>query len=314
MGEANLRHEHTRAAPRADRLNLMRATRAQLSPVFGMISDPKGRLTQWLQAPQVPAVDLLDQEGTRQIFWPITDTNTIAELQEFLAPCDVVIADGHHRYETALVYRDERHNAIGDASHPQPCDYVLMYLGSGQDTGLVILPTHRVISAEPRIDTQTLLTRLALDFDITPAANSQSLASAIRRITAISPSFGLYLGRNSRWVLRLRDSQAAQQPESLTGGADLAELDVSVFQHLISEPCYHIDTDGLAQSERVRYTIFENEACDWVDAGQAQAAFILNPTSLQQVWQAARNLVTMPQKSTYFYPKLLTGLVIHALD
>jgi uncharacterized protein (DUF1015 family) len=144
-GQGIFRHEHTRSAPRADRLNLMRATRAQLSPVFGMISDPELRLARWLQPPQQPEVDYIDQEGTQQIFWPITDRTAIDAIRNYLAPRDIVIADGHHRYETALAYRNERRNAANDLSQPQPYDYVLMYLAAVEDPGLVILPTHRVI-------------------------------------------------------------------------------------------------------------------------------------------------------------------------
>ncbi|MHB1354810.1 MAG: DUF1015 domain-containing protein [Anaerolineae bacterium] len=308
------RHEHTRAAPRADRLNLMRATQAQLSPVFGMVSDPEGQLMRWLQVPQMPVVDYVDQEGTQQVFWPITDAANIAEIRAFLAPRDIVIADGHHRYETALAYRNERHTAVGNTEQPQSYDYVLMYLTAVEDPGLVILPTHRVIAAKPSIDAQTLLAQLAANFQITPVTKGESLETAIDHASDLATAFGLYLGNDSRWTLRLRGPANAQRPTNPAVPDDLAHLDVSVLQNLILEPCFHIDSAALTQGEYVRYTISESEACSWVDEGQAQAAFILNPTSLQQVWQTARHLVTMPQKSTYFYPKLLTGLVIHILD
>jgi uncharacterized protein (DUF1015 family) len=313
-GQGIFRHEHTRAAPRADRLNLMRATQAQLSPVFGMVSDPDGQLASWLHGPKVPVVDYVDEEGTRQVFWPITNEVTIAEIQAFLAPRDIVIADGHHRYETALSYRNERHAVSKNTEQPQSYDYVLMYLTGVEDPGLVILPTHRVIAAKPSIDAQTLLAQLAASFEVTPVIEGESLESAIAQKSDFTTTFGLYLGTDSRWTLRLRirgDVKGSVAPAVLD---DLVDLDVSVLQNLILEPCFHIDAIGLAQGERVRYTISEQEACDWVDDGQAQAAFILNPTSLQQVWQTARHLKTMPQKSTYFYPKLLTGLVIHTLE
>ena len=313
-GQRIFRHEHTCSAPRADRLNLMRATQAQLSPVFGMVSDPEGRLADWLQVPQCPTVDYLDQEGTQQVFWPITEAAIIAEIREYIAPREIVIADGHHRYETALAYRQERRAAASDTALPQPNDYVLMYLTAVEDPGLIILPTHRAITTDSRVDIQALLAELAASFDIIPVTSIETLECAIRRPSALPMAFGLYLGADSRWALRLRNLACAQRATDPQVSADLAGLDVSVLQNLILEPCFHIDAAGLAQGERVRYTISEGEACGWVDIGQAQAAFILNPTSLQQVWHTARHLVTMPQKSTYFYPKLLTGLVIHVLD
>lgn len=311
-GQGIFRHEHTRSAPRADRLNLMRATRAQLSPVFGMVSDPEGRMAHWLRVPSCPAVDYQDQEGTQQIFWPITETAIIAEIREFLTPRDIVIADGHHRYETALAYRNKQ--CISALALPQPYDYVLMYLTAVEDPGLIILPTHRAVTTDSKIEPQALLTNLGISFEIMPVARDETLECAVRRQKAASVALGLYLGADSRWALRLRNPEYTLRATSPQETADLAGLDVSVLQNLILEPCFHINTADLAQGEWVRYTISESEACAWVDSGQVQAAFILNPTSLQQVWQAARQLVTMPQKSTYFYPKLLTGLVIHALD
>lgn len=313
-GQGIFRHEFTRSAPRADRLILMRATQAQLSPVFGMVSDPEGRLVRWLQVPQCPAVNYLDQEGTQQVFWPITEAVIIAEIREFLASREIVIADGHHRYETALAYRQERRTVASDSALPQPYDYVLMYLTAVEDPGLIILPTHRAITTDSKVDIQALLAELDVSFEILPVTCAETLECAIRHPSSSPMAFGLYLGADSRWTLRLRNPAEALRATGPQVTADLAGLDVSVLQNLILEPCFHINSAGLAQGERVRYTISESEACAWVDSGQAQAAFILNPTRLEQVWHAARHLVTMPQKSTYFYPKLLTGLVIHALD
>ncbi|MHB9034120.1 MAG: DUF1015 domain-containing protein [Anaerolineae bacterium] len=309
-GDGIYRHEFTRAAPRADRLNLMRATKAQLSPVFGMLHDPHLQLRTWLQPPEVPAVDYVDAEGTRQVFWPITETGAIEAIRSFLAAKEIVIADGHHRYETALAYRDERRAAGGNPAVPQPYDYVLMYVTALQDPGLCILPTHRVVVVPDLPLIAQLRDRLARNFDVSPAAPGQTLEQQIRPLGEESITLGAYLGRNNRWICKLRNAKAP----GTAGQADKIELDVAVLQNLILEPILGINAEVLKGGDRVFYTISESEACARVDSGQAQAAFILNPTRLDQVWNSARMLQTMPQKSTYFYPKLLTGLVIHSLQ
>ncbi|MCE5257723.1 MAG: DUF1015 domain-containing protein [Chloroflexi bacterium] len=311
-GEGIYRHEHTRSAPRADRLNLMRATRAQLSPVFGMFSDPELQLSAWLQPPPAAAVNYTDQEGTQQIFWPLAAPSVIANIQAFLADKEIVIADGHHRYETALAYRDERRAAEGNPSRSQPYDYVLMYVTALQDPGLCILPTHRVVTISGMPSLPTLRQLLSANLAITDAAHDAPLASLIRPLDETGTAFGIYLGKGTRWICRLKDSSSGNSAQT-SDSADEQALDVSILQDLVLEPCFGIDAGALQASERVYYTISEAEACARVDSGQAQAAFILNPTRLAQVWQTARQLQTMPQKSTYFYPKLLTGLVMHTL-
>ncbi|HHX63892.1 MAG TPA: DUF1015 domain-containing protein, partial [Chloroflexi bacterium] len=146
-GQGIHRHELTRVGPRADRLRLMQALHANTSPVFGMYRDPQGDIARHLEPPATTAVDVVDEDGVRHIFWPIVDPQTIAALSAAMADRDIVIADGHHRYETAMAYRAGRRAAEDDPVEPQPYDYVLMYLTAAEDPGLCILPTHRVIAA-----------------------------------------------------------------------------------------------------------------------------------------------------------------------
>lgn len=305
-GAGIYRHEHTRAAPRADRLSLMRATRTQLSPVFGMISDPELRLAALLVPPAAVPVDYVDQEGTRQVFWPIFDPDITAAIKQVLDDKEIVIADGHHRYETALAYRAERRAEDGDPTQPQPYDYVLMFLTSVQDPGLCILPTHRVIKTVDRQLPANLLSRLAERFEVLPAEGAASLEQQLMAFAGRANAFGLYLGGSARYICVWR------KPEDASSGI-LESLDVSVLLREILEPLFNIDADALKAGDRVEYTISEAQACASVERGEAQAAFILNPTLLSQVWDTARALQTMPQKSTYFYPKLLTGLVIYSV-
>jgi uncharacterized protein (DUF1015 family) len=312
-GQGIYRHEQTRVAPRADRLRLMRAVGANLSPVFGLYADPQLELRPRLVPPAQAAVDYRDDEGVRQVFWPIADPAAIAALVGALATRNVVIADGHHRYETALTYRAERRALEGSPAEPQPYDYVLMYLTAAEDPGLCILPTHRVISGGPALDGSTLLPALRRDFGLEPVADPAQLVAAVAAAGRSGVALGACLGAAGTWVLRLKSLEAARQAAGADVADVLAELDVHVLQSLVLAPHMGISRELLATGERVSYTIDAAEACGLVAQGSAQAAFILNPTTIGQVWRAALGGVTMPQKSTYFYPKLLTGLVLNPL-
>ena len=312
--EGVYRHEHTRTGPRIDRLRLTRATRMNLSPIFGLYYDPSGELARWLEPPAQPALDFQDEEGVRQIVWPIEDAGTIARIVQGMSNREVVIADGHHRYETALAYQAERRAAEGDPAQLRPYDYALIYLTASEDPGLCILPSHRVVAGGPTIQSRRLLPALERDFDLLPLRDSRSLSEPVAEAARGTVAIGLCLREAGSWVLRLKDLGIARRAAKACGSDDLAELGVCVLQNLILEPHLGISPEVLATTERVSYTIHETEARERVRSGKAQAAFILNPTTVEQVWQAAQRGMTLPQKSTYFYPKLLTGLVFNLLD
>lgn len=313
------RHEYTRIGPRVDRLRLTRAVRANLSPVFGLYRDPEGSVRRVLTPPRDDRdpdllVDVMDDEGVRHVLWRIGDLDSIAAFTAGLSEREVIVADGHHRYETALAYQAERRDAEGDPPGVRPYDYVLMYLAATEDSGLCILPAHRVVRGQNGRDPAHLLEALREDFDVASVPPGQSLSAAIAAAADGTVAIGACLGPRGRWVLRLKGLDRAHRglPPEVVGG--LVELDVNVLQNLILEPHLGIDTETLARTDRVAYTIDEGEACARVASGEAQVAFILNATRVEQVWSAAERGLTMPQKSTYFHPKLLSGLVINPLD
>jgi len=285
-----------------------------MSPVFGLYSDTAGTLDRFLEPPEEPLLDEVPVDGVRHTFWRIDDAESVEELRSQIASRDIVIADGHHRYETALAYQAERRDAEGDPPGVRPYDYVLMYLAAVEDPGLWILPTHRIVLGRNGRDPARLVEALRGDFDVVPVAPDESLSAAAARAADHTVAIGVCTGQGERWVLRLKDLSRAYRgmPPEVEGG--MAELDVNVLQNLILEPHLGIDTETLARTEQVAYTIDEGEACSRVVSGEAQAAFILNATRIEQVWSAAERGLTMPQKSTYFHPKLLTGLVINPLD
>jgi len=312
--EGVYRHEHTRTGPRLDRLRLTRATRMNLSPIFGLYRDPGRDLARWLEPPARPVLDFQDDEGVRQILWPIVDVDAIAGIVRGMSSREVVIADGHHRYETALAYQAERRAAEGNPSQARPYDYVLMYLTATEASGLCILPSHRVVSGEPALQGERLLQALRRDFDVLPLDGSRSLSQAIAEAARDTVAIGVSLRGAGSWVLRLKGMKVAHRATGGCDSNDLAELDVCVLQNLILGPHLGISPEVLATTERVSYTIHEEVACARVQRGEAEAAFILNPTTTGQVWQAVQRGVTLPQKSTYFHPKPLTGLVFNPLD
>ncbi len=303
-------HEKTRSGPKADRLRLMRALHAQESPVFGMYRDPEGAMDRLLGAPPSDAATTLDADGVRHTCWPLTSPELLEQMTSYLQERDVVIADGHHRYETALAYRDlirETDPGSPSGSH----DHVLMYLTPADGDGLVILPTHRVVTAPLPLSEPQLLAALERTFALEPVTAGPPLAE--RHGGGDQITLGICLASGG-WLLRLRDRASAHAAAPPDQPRELAELDVAVLQNLILAPHLGISADVLAHGDAVRYTIDDAEACHAVRAGHASAAFLLNPTSVDQVWRAAVAGVTMPQKSTYFFPKLLTGLVINPLD
>ncbi|MEA3406945.1 MAG: DUF1015 domain-containing protein [Chloroflexota bacterium] len=305
-------HERTRAEPLEDRLKLMRATRMNTSPIFGIYRDPEGELIPWLEPPQKPAIEF-EKEEERHIFWRIREPRAIAALAQGMRTRDVVIADGHHRYETALTYKRERHAQEGEAGTPKPYDYVLMYLTAVEDEGLRILPSHRVVNGPTHPNWADLKDRLQRDFILTPLPQGVSLAEAISGYPKDTVAVGAHIKGAGKWILKLRSPQQIHRVSEKDAPEEIAMLDVSVLQNLILHPHFGISHQVLTNAEYVTYTTSESRACAAVAKGEAFAAFILRPPSVKRVWDVARAGLSMPQKSTYFYPKLLTGLVFNPL-
>ncbi|MCD6518437.1 MAG: DUF1015 domain-containing protein [Anaerolineae bacterium] len=312
-GQSIHRHEYTRQAPRLDRLKLLRATRTNMSPVFGLYRDPDQEVLHWLTSrEEAPLLSFEDEEHVQHIFWRITHPQAIEAICQTLAKREIVIADGHHRYETALAYQKECREAKGDPPSPQPYDYTLIYLSAAEDPGICILATHRVLGAMS-LSEEELLKALEKSFNLQPVKDQKSLSLEIAREAKRTIAIGLYLPKTGKWILKLKDKRRAIQSLQRFLPSELAELDVVILQRLILEPLLGLPPHVLSTTDHVSYTIDENKAAEMVRTGQAKAAFILNPTRIDQVWTAAVHDIPMPPTSTYFYPKLLTGLVFNPL-
>lgn len=288
------RHELTRNQPKADRLQLMRALDMQTSPVFGLLDSDGVHAAPLLErslSASTALVQFADDDGVEHHLWAISDPNEIAELRRAVASSNVVIADGHHRYETSLALSIERRAAHG----PSPADDVLMCLVPRDDPGLLILPTHRVLHTDA-MPHEALLAALHRRFIV-----AETDLPLERAIAGCPQTLGLRL-RGASYILR-----------ALPGSEGAELLDVALLQRCLLEPILGITPAQVAAGDLISYTVDAQRACAEVDGGKAALAVILNPTPLDVVWQTALKGEVMPQKSTFFHPKLLTGLVMNPL-
>jgi uncharacterized protein (DUF1015 family) len=301
-----LPHERTFPSAKADRLKLMHACRANLSAIFGIYPgglDP-------VRAPAAAAAPWIDiaDGGERHRVWRITDAGDIARIVAALRDVTVFIADGHHRYETALTYRDQR-RAAGDTDPNAPHNFLLMYLCAMDDPGLVILPTHRVLRGGLPADWHA---RVEAHFEVEPLADRDLFA----RLAAESRcgSLGLH-HRDRTCLLHLRERDLGAVDRLLAGVHPvIRHLDVSILDAFLLGEVLGIDAARAAQDGLLTHTHDDRQALAAVDREGAAAAFLLRSPRMTEVETACRAGQTMPQKSTYFFPKLQTGLVFHLLD
>lgn len=309
-----LPHERTFAHHRDDRLRLMRACPANLEAILAFYAgpaDPVGRLWERHASPP-PTATCTDEAGTVHRLWAVTDGEGVAGFQGLLAGQPVFIADGHHRYETALAFRNERRGAGegGGAS-----DYVLAHLVHAEDPGLVVLPTHRILRAGPVQAGGALRRRLAARFDLTelprdPRESPGELGGplgALERAAADRPAF-LLAAEGALLLLALREDPAAPGPSE---AAD--RLHVAILHRLLIEEILGLAT-GPGTDDRIGYTRDPVEALEAARTGAAWGALLLTAPRVAEVQAVALAGGRMPQKSTYFFPKVLSGLVIRPLE
>ena len=304
-------HEKTLAAPKEDRLNLLRTCHTNLSPIFGLYSDPDNAIDGVIEElpGKHPAIDVQWSEERTEHFWQLRDPKAVQQIQQYFASRPIVIADGHHRYETSLFYRDEYLQ-----QHPEHegCKYVLMALVRMESPGLVVLPIHRLIQGLPADRIEAGRSRLHRFFEIRRCNSPSDLLHILHHSTGTafgftSPSLGCAL-------LSLKEDSGLSSYLDPTHSDIYNQLDVTRLHAVVLKECFGVDTAIVEQQQHVRYTEDAHEAVQEVSSGHAQCAFFLNPTRVDQVRDVAMVGETMPQKSTFFHPKLMTGLVLNPLD
>jgi len=308
------RHEETLSGPKADRLELLKATRAHFGQIFMLYSDTAGGVERALEASAAgkPFDAVIDEYGTRHLLGRCADPAAIGRVAEALRERKLVIADGHHRYETALAYRDLcRAQGRRDAR----AEYVMMTFIRKESEGLTILPTHRVIHSLPGFS-WTAFEAGAQRFFNWEAAEFRDrlrLRAALADAERDGPALAAYAGAGKAALLRLRAGLdlADALPDVAAG---LRRLDVVVLHRLLLQRVLKIDRQAVREENNLRYVRELDEALGQVDSGQAQLALLLNPTPVEAVWENALAGQPLPQKSTDFYPKLLSGLAAYWLD
>ena len=316
-GSGVLPHERTLAAPREDRYKLLRATGTNLSPVVGLFEDRSGRTAELLAsiASGQPDADVLDDEGVRHRLWvvpahPDAEADAASELVRLAGEGPITIADGHHRYETALRYRDERRMTRSCEEDPA-FDHILALLLETTSQRLTVLPTHRVLLGLGEDGVARMWERVTELFD------ARELAAPADAVAAMHPGAAPPAGGRFALVTRPRRAllearRAAFEPFLPAGGSALRSLDVTLLEVAL-ERLAGIDASAIAGGGRLTYTKSAAEAAAWVAAGSdgADAAFLLDPTPVASIVAVARDGDVMPQKSTYFHPKPLSGLVLN---
>ncbi len=285
-------HECTHSKPKQDRLSLMRSCNANVSPIFALYKSSSGRIAHILSNKSItkPYITAVDISGDLHRLWQIDNEEEIESIKHELGDKAIFIADGHHRYETALeFYREGSAQAMSTSA--KPFDHVLMFLSNMLDEGLTILPTHRLLKTIPE-DMDSILARyfeietVAEDFDIRKILSGKRLAC------------GFFRKGSTTWqILTYRNANISEINH------DLREIDVIILHELVLKK--------ISDTTEIGYEMDVRRALDKVNNGEFSAAFFLNPTRVEDVEKAALSFVRMPPKSTYFYPKLLTGLVIN---
>ncbi|MGC8783344.1 MAG: DUF1015 domain-containing protein [Armatimonadota bacterium] len=302
-----LPHENTQARAKEDRLQLLRATEANLEPIYGLVEGGLFPVLEELMRTAPVTAETEYTDGLHRLH-RIEDASTLEQLASLVAPARVWIADGHHRYETCLQYRRERRAAEGNPARLQPYDWLMIALTPLEDPGVVILPTHRVVPQASENTLARLPDHLSRWFDVHPRA-PQEAARALREGKS-RRGFAVVMQGGKAFTAWLREDIA---PETLVPGehgATTRRLDVTLLQAVVLEPLFGITHHHLERAEGIRYTRDETEAIEWVLRGEAAVAFLLNPPTVQEVREVALAGEKMPPKSTYFYPKLLSGLVM----
>lgn len=309
------RHEQTLAKPKADRLDLLRHTRGHFGQIFMLYTDPAREIDNLLTPSGPSDMESSDEYGVAHQVWKISDPNLIAQVQEKMKDKKLIIADGHHRYETALNYRNERRAVAGASSAAEaPYEAVMMTLVNMDSPGLVILPTHRVVHSLPKFSPDAFAEGAGkyfrveqVDPSLPPAGLTSILRDAGRSGTAL-----LAVAANRAFLLY---SPKAADPKVFAGFSPRQQsLDVVQLHKALLEGVLGLSEESIRNQENISYLRDADEAIAQVQRGEANVVFLMNPAKMEQIRDIAFGGEVLPQKSTDFFPKLLSGLTVYSLE
>jgi uncharacterized protein (DUF1015 family) len=315
-------HEQTFAGPKEDRLRLLRACRANLSPVFALYRDPQGVVSSALQDAtrgHTPTA-MAETAEERHTLWTLAEERLQLWLEQQFAPATLYIADGHHRYETALAYRDERRAPAASSTGQEADNFVFAGLTAAEDPGLLILPVHRMVRL-PQVDDSVLerLRQHVVVEEVTPPqSHDQAAPDRLLELVAergrSASAFGLCWPGGRLFLLTADDPQELVARFCPECPAQWRTLDVAVLELALLRTVLEIDPRPIDEAGSLTITPDAHEAWQRVQAGHCSAAFLLNPVPVEKVLAVADAGQRMPPKTTFFHPKLATGLVINRLD
>jgi uncharacterized protein (DUF1015 family) len=320
-------HEQTFAGPKADRLKLIRSTHANLSSIFVIYNDSANAVADVCaeRMEQKAWEEVTDDDGVIHRLWVVQKKEFIMKLRELLKDRRLFIADGHHRYETALNFRNEMREETGKADGKQPFDYMMMYLTNAEQEGLVILPTHRALTRTlmAEVDLDASLKELRDSFDITEEkvdlakgeAEAARLLQKVEKLGADRTAFGMLTSGGKYYMLRLKKKV---DPVELIDADDVPDqvkkLDVSILHHYIINQVFVGNPEFELEDDECFYVRDAARLLDLLKSKKASLAFIMNATPMEQVLEIVSAGIKMPHKATYFHPKIISGLVLRNMD
>jgi len=319
-----LPHERTLSKPKTDRLNLTLACGATFNPIFALYSDPGLQVEAQIDAigKGAPYLDVTDANQVRHRLWVVENASLVAQVTELIAPKTLLIADGHHRYETALNYRNLMRSHHPDYSGEEGFNYTMMYFTNMHDAGLVILPTHRLVR-NLAFRCAEFCTKARQYFEVeafpfTAETDSQvrrAVMAALKKEAGSRYAFALTCNKeNSYYLFCLKDYALLEGVMDKDLSPALQRLDVSITENLVFRELLGITCNDPQHEENFKFAHTDEEAVALVRSGKCDVAFLVNPTRIEQVHEVVSQGRLMPQKSTYFFPKLLSGLVINKID
>lgn len=304
-----LPHEFTLAKAKTDRNRLLNACHANFSPIFGLYSDPEGKLDALLQDEgNLEPLSVIDDGSVVHRIWRLNNAAICQEISQQISDKKIYIADGHHRYETALAFAEANQGKVEDCAH------VMMFLTNMDSDSMSIFPIHRVVKSPEPFDRESFLKKAEEYFDISPWSgplNGAEVKSQLKEMGNAQITFCAYMGKEHAFVLKVKDPKnvvpllSDNEPEDMQV-LDVAQLHALLFRHILK-----IDTREKSGQQHVSYKVNSEEAMAMVDSGEYDVAFFMNPTLIEHVRRLAEKGVRLPQKATFFYPKLLSGLVIN---
>ncbi len=305
-------HEKTLSKPREDRRKLLEATQTNFSPVFGLYEDPSGDVAEISLnvSKERPLFEAVDDQKVRHILWGLSDDKLNQRIHEILSSRKIYIADGHHRYQTALEYAKNKRQSDSLAADVEvPLDFVLMALVEFHDPGMVLLPTHRMILPFPGFETEKALEVLKNDFKI-EAVPVEKLDGVLQNSKENKASFGLVLDNQQSFLITLKD--IAQAKEKMPAGKPDVwyALDVNVLSYLRFDRLWNLSESKW--ESYLRFTRYAEEAIESVKDRKSKAAILLKAPQVEILREMGKVGELMPQKSTYFYPKLASGLIFYS--